>query len=158
MCMCVFVCDFCVHCAKLWKTCLLGNAAVMAEDQKGRKMGQRLKIQCACAQSVFVHWSARFSCKCVCKCVGVWLREVKMKDEEKCFQQDWGVERKSKRVHLQIGFRESELKWERADRPWASHQQRKTWSCCCTSAPWGFRLRMRRRLEVPIQSCENKIL
>lgn len=25
--------------------CLLGNAAVMAEAQKGKKMGQRLKIQ-----------------------------------------------------------------------------------------------------------------
>lgn len=33
------------------KICLLGNAAVMAEDQRGRKMEQRLKIQCAGAQA-----------------------------------------------------------------------------------------------------------
>lgn len=49
------------------KTCLLGNAAVMAGDQKGRKMGQRLKIQCACVhkriceQSVFCALKCAFS-------------------------------------------------------------------------------------------------
>ena len=41
-----------------------------------------------CEQSVFVHQSARTSCKCVCECVGVWLGEVKIGDEEKCFQRE----------------------------------------------------------------------
>lgn len=52
VCMCVFVYVICVPIVlNREKTCLLGKAAVMAEDQKGRKMGQRLKIQCACAQA-----------------------------------------------------------------------------------------------------------
>lgn len=45
------------------KTCLLVTAAAVAENQGGRKMGHRLKIQSACArphwgggtQSVFMH-------------------------------------------------------------------------------------------------------
>ncbi len=54
LCVCVCVCELlCVISVPIVlnreKTCLLGNAAVVAEDQRGRKMGQRLKIQCACA-------------------------------------------------------------------------------------------------------------
>ncbi len=47
VCLCVISVPIVLNCEK---TCLLGNTAVMAGDQKGRKMGQRLKIQCACAQ------------------------------------------------------------------------------------------------------------
>jgi len=61
------------------KICFLGNAAVVAEDQKGRKMGQRLKIQCTCAQArlctncVCALKCVCLLCKCLRKCVGVWL-------------------------------------------------------------------------------------
>lgn len=77
---------------------LLGNTAVVAEDQKGRKMGAEIKdsmrvsMSAFYEQSVFVHQSVCLSCKCVCecvcKCVGVWLGEMKIEDEERGFQQE----------------------------------------------------------------------
>lgn len=61
MCLCVNSVPIVLNCEK---TCLLGNAAVIAEDQGGRKMGQRLKIQCACAQ-VRLRTKCVYAAKCV---------------------------------------------------------------------------------------------
>lgn len=70
--MCVYVFLYCIQCVSVplvlncEKTGLLGNTAVMAGDQEGGKMGQKLVCRCVlCIFCVFV------SNVCVCVCVGM---------------------------------------------------------------------------------------